>query len=798
MIKSLCWLGAAAASALLTLVVTTHAESLNRLDSGDSNWTQKWTKAYGCSIDTKLADHPVLRQTLPPEFTKGNHAWSCKVAVTAGTRYRFRVQYQLSDVKEALAQFHFAFSDGTMMDWLNFRESSAKLSGSETQWRELVHEFTAPANSASMRLSLRLNSPGTVYWDSPILEVASPPTGVTFEEDAQSYDLRDSVGLVVREIPPEKISSLHVKWLRYNINWASVEPDKSNGWNETALSKAVAQVSAAKEAGANVMVSLGYSPRWAARKSAGVSAGSLVAKDLRDWQKFVAVIVARLGDRCDCYRIMNEVNHQWDTGSQPQEYAEFLKTAYTTIKAARPTATVVMAGASGTPGGFLQGILDAGAGKSFDVAACQPYVGGRNTPEDGRLTERLQAYRMVLAAQGFSQPIWATEFGYPSEPLDRITPLEQAGLYVRSHLLAISSGAGVTKFFFYLLRDEKGDTISQTGGLYTADWKLKPLGEAVATLAKVINPAKRYVGHIDIGKDPSLYNRLFETGEGEWVWAIWRTTGTSTLSLQFEGPVKKTAWNGESGPAATSFQVTLNNLPVYFTGKMPQIASRAVKSKSIGFEAVAAKDRDTLVVPWKPGPPDWSKATALDLKAKRNPETGIVAKARLAASPEGLSVQVDIEDDSPALNQAPAFAGAWVQDSVELYLNLSPEQAPAGFVTNDCYHFLVTPGIRGKGARLYWADQGSRAVRKVIDSAPVDVILHPDGKGYTLAFHIEWKEWTTRAPKAGDTLGFDIIATRSNTKGEREETGVWYGNLEDGTDASLWGVIRLESGKKTQ
>lgn len=759
---------------------------MNLLAPEGDAWTAAWKPAYGCRVDSGLGDGPVLRQTLPPDFAKGNYSWRREVPVLPGAGYHFGVRYQLREVGEALAQFHFVYPDGSLMDYLNFRASSRKLSGTEETWQDLACDFTAPAGAAAVQVALRLNSPGTVYWDSPTMKMSSPAPDLKFSDDA--FDLRDSVGVVARELPPEELGRLNARWFRYNINWASAEGEGKDLWDEAFLAKAEGEIRAAKEAGFNVLVSLGYSPRWAARKTDGVRGGNYVARDLRDWQHFVAVVAGRLGDSADAYRIMNEVNHQWDTGSQPQEYAQFLKSAFATIKAIRPSATVVMAGVSGTPGGYLQEIFRAGAGDSFDVAACQPYVHGRKGPEEGRLVDRLRAYRMVLAENNSSKPIWATEFGYPSEPLDHITPEEQAGLYVRSHLLAISSGAGVTKFFLFLLRDQKGDAISQTGGLYAGDWTLKPVGEAVSTLARLINPMRRYIGEVSLGDDPRVYNRLFEGADGRQVWALWRTEGESELSLEFERPVEKVSWNGVSAAPAKAFRVTLNTLPVYFVGEMPQIAAGAAKEKEISF-AGTAKGTDSLPVPWVQNPSDWGRAAQIELKARRNLEAGVIGKAQLLASERGLALKISVVDSSPAENRIADLPGLWMQDSFEVFLNRFPENAPAGFVTDDCYHFIVSPGMKGDKARVYLADKGSKAVQKLLPDAPVSVRV--DGGGYTVEFLIPWSAWREKAPRPGDLLGFDLLATRSDSDGKREETAAWSGGPENSVDASLWGVIRL-------
>ncbi len=778
-------------AAILAVVSSITAQANLLTSPADSDWTSGWTAGYGCSTTRDSAGERVLRQTLPESFTSGNHSWHRRLNAQAGASYRFSAQYKLEDVKKAMVQFHFVYPDGKFMTYQDFRFSTPLLSGTEDSWQELVYEYQVPQGAAAVELALRLDSPGTIYWkDVRLIKTSSSPS-LSFEEDVQSYDLRDSVGIVVRELPVDKLLPLNAKWMRYNINWASVEKDGPGQWNQEYLDKVEADIAAAKAAGIHVMVSLGYPPRWAARKNEGVRGGFVVAKEPVAFGKYVAVVAGRLNHLVDCYRIMNEVNHQWDNGSQPQEYTIFLKEAYQTIKAIDPDATVLMAGVSGTPGGYLNAIFQAGGGAYFDVAACQPYMHGRATPEEGRLADRLRAYRMVLAENGSNKPIWATEYGYPSEPLDRITPEQQAAMSVRSQLLAISSGAGVTKFFFFLLRDQVGDTISQTGGLYTRDWELKPLGQAIQTLAKVINPVRRYVGEVDLGDDPTLYNRLFEVEPGEYVWALWQTEGETELSLNFPQPVEKVSWEGKTSTPSQSHSITLGELPVYFTGDMRDMAAQATKEKRIGYHSIDQITKNSQIIPWSTTMTAWDEVPVMELKAKRDVSNKTIAKAQVTASTQGLWCKVDIEDSSPALNTTEGFAAIWRQDSVEVFLNYTPENAPAGFVTDDCYHYIVSPGVHGTGARAYWASQGSRSMQQIVKGSNPKVTVWPDKSGYTISFFVPWKDGI--APKPGESIGFDILATRSNANGEREETAVWSGSLDNSTDASLWGVLNFAS-----
>lgn len=135
----------------------------------EAGWVDAWKKGYGCSLDHSADEGLVLRQKLPEGFSEGNHGWTISVPVDTGASYRFTVSYRLLDVGQAMAQFHFGRKDGSLLAYQKYRLSSESLSGTEHSWKELSYEFTVPAEAETVKVTLRLNSSGTVYWSKPEL-----------------------------------------------------------------------------------------------------------------------------------------------------------------------------------------------------------------------------------------------------------------------------------------------------------------------------------------------------------------------------------------------------------------------------------------------------------------------------------------------------------------------------------------------------------------------------------------------------------------------------------------------------
>lgn len=135
-----------------------------------SDWVNAWTKGLGCSIDSTPDAGRVLRQKLPLDFPGGNHGWAILIPIKASAHYRFKVLVRYQEISQAMAQFHFGLKDGRLLPYQKYRFSTESLSGTQENWRELTYEFTAPADVESLKLTLRLNSSGSIYWNKPELQ----------------------------------------------------------------------------------------------------------------------------------------------------------------------------------------------------------------------------------------------------------------------------------------------------------------------------------------------------------------------------------------------------------------------------------------------------------------------------------------------------------------------------------------------------------------------------------------------------------------------------------------------------
>lgn len=142
--------------------------------------------------------------------------------------------------------------------------------------------------------------------------------------------------------------------------------------------------------------------------------------DLAGYGSMIGQIVAHAGGAVRYWEVWNEPDtSQFFTGT-PEQYAWMLRTAHDAIKAADPSATVLLGGMSSTAAmPWLTQVFatpGAEAGEAFDVA---------NIHERGALdalAPDVVSWRQFLSSAGFTGALWVTELGYPSDPAFQYDP----------------------------------------------------------------------------------------------------------------------------------------------------------------------------------------------------------------------------------------------------------------------------------------------------------------------------------------------------------------------------------------
>lgn len=245
-------------------------------------------------------------------------------------------------------------------------------------------------------------------------------------------------------------STLGVQWARTGINWDEIQPTASSPYNWTKFDAEFQELAAHHLKPLGVIHDV---PAWAA--ATGCAAGTEChPANPAQYGRFagaVAAHLARFGGHT--WEIMNEVNspYSWGTTPSASDYTADLKAAYTAIKAADSTATVVSAGLAiaNSPSSiksatFLSQMYSAGARGYFDAVGEHPYctapvaatcVGSPSASDGWYQVVGPDNLHDVMAANGDGNKlVWITEFGVDT-PTDVVSEALQVTLMTAAYAM---------------------------------------------------------------------------------------------------------------------------------------------------------------------------------------------------------------------------------------------------------------------------------------------------------------------------------------------------------------------------
>ena len=227
----------------------------------------------------------------------------------------------------------------------------------------------------------------------------------------------------------DDLQAADLNWLRQRFPWADIEPQPDQfewaAWDRI--------VQAIEQRNLHLIAVLDTSPAWA-RAEADASNRFAPPHERADFGHFAAAFARRYGEMVDFYQIWDEPNiapHWGARLADPGDYLGLLREGFVQVKAADPTAWVLLAGLAPTveTGGanlsditYLDQLYRIGAAEWFDIAAAKPY--GFNTgPDDPLLSPdvlnfgRIALVREVMERHGDAHtPLWAVEFGWNASP----------------------------------------------------------------------------------------------------------------------------------------------------------------------------------------------------------------------------------------------------------------------------------------------------------------------------------------------------------------------------------------------
>lgn len=286
----------------------------------------------------------------------------------------------------------------------------------------------------------------------------------------------------------QNLKTLGTHWVRYFVSWRALQP--APGAIAPSALASYEQVFAQLPPGTKVILDVVDSPQW----ETGSPEEHAPPANPRDYAAFVGALAERFGTKVAAYEIWNEEDAPawWIGAPDPTAYAQLLEATYPVVKAADPSATVVLGGLTGNDFQFLEGVYAAGAKGSFDAVgvhtdtACNklsPYEFLRG-PEDRLLPDSFLAYRevhAVMLANGDDKPIWMTELSWRTTSAECEEGAwagqtaggvseEQQATYLRQAYHCMAEDPYVQVALWFPLEDE-GVAVS---GLLRADGSRKP------------------------------------------------------------------------------------------------------------------------------------------------------------------------------------------------------------------------------------------------------------------------------------------------------------------------------------
>lgn len=290
--------------------------------------------------------------------------------------------------------------------------------------------------------------------------------------------------------------------------WAEINPAKG----VFLWSALDAHVSRARANGADVLMTLGRTPRWASARPNEPSAygpGQAAEPALDQyWREWVTAAARRYQGKIRYWEIWNEPNDVTFFSGSADKLVEMARQAYFILKEVDPSNQVV------SPSPYNMSYLDyylaLGGGDYADIIGYHFYL---SEPPEALANWYLPGVRATLAAHGqASKPLWNTEGGYlrPTTPGPKTLSDQTGAAYLaRAHLL--SWAGGLARFYFYAWDNHT-----------TTNIELTEADNATLTLAGV---AYRELTGWLVG---AQVGALQTTAEGVWVLTLTRSGAGAT------------------------------------------------------------------------------------------------------------------------------------------------------------------------------------------------------------------------------------------------------------------------------
>ncbi len=233
------------------------------------------------------------------------------------------------------------------------------------------------------------------------------------------------------------------------ICWAEIQPEK-DVWKFELIDKAVKN---AEENNVDLVINIGLSPKWAAKRSLDKAAYGIPyittsePKNIDTWKEYVRTLANRYKGKIKYWEIWNEPDMLMFYSGSVEDMVLLVKEAYLILKEVDSENKIISPSVTGylTLIPWLNRFFEAGGKDYIDIIGTHFYVwSASDKPEKAILTiERIQYYEKI---QGMKKlPIWNTECGFRKKI---INDKEQSMGYI-ARLCIIQWYYGIDRVMFY-------------------------------------------------------------------------------------------------------------------------------------------------------------------------------------------------------------------------------------------------------------------------------------------------------------------------------------------------------------
>ncbi len=199
--------------------------------------------------------------------------------------------------------------------------------------------------------------------------------------------------------------------LRIAFGWDAMEPERGHYdwsfWDEFVRI-------AVEEFGIRLIPYVCYTPQWAASANAGDDFWRSPPRDPEDFARFMTALVDHYQHAIHSWELWNEPDNRAYWLGTREQFATLVRTGSRAVRAADPTATVVLGGIAGDTD-FLDALFRTDRiAPAVDVVNLHSYFETWHPDAIEWLPDYVSRAAEIVRDQGENEPLWMAETGYSS------------------------------------------------------------------------------------------------------------------------------------------------------------------------------------------------------------------------------------------------------------------------------------------------------------------------------------------------------------------------------------------------